>query len=109
MRLYITGTYDNRFLLQLVGYLLSNRGYQITSRWLTSSSDNNEKNTMIPGFEDIDSADALLCFYPTNSYDNNNNNIKSEMTYAYAKGKEVYYIREEIFSNNDPLMMNLSS
>jgi len=116
MKVYIAGQFNSKAQRLLDTALLVKNGIDVTSRWMyetvphtanvTDLPDAYHAETAMADLEDIDNADALLMFVPTEK-ELVDTPIRAasrggrhfEMGYAYRAGKPIYIIgpKENVF------------
>ena len=116
MKLYLAGQFNTKPQRELDAQLLREHGIEITSRWLTETvphtvtikdlPDAYHCETAVADLEDIDRADAVLLFIPTDTElvdtplrSASRGGRHFEIGYAYCAGKTIYVIgpKENVF------------
>lgn len=105
MRIYLASRWANREKLWPIRNRLENNGHFVTSRWLSSESDDKEEQALMD-LTDIGRADALVLF--PDDLEISSGGRYFEFGYAYAKGKKCYVVYPETTSPKS-IFIELSS
>jgi nucleoside 2-deoxyribosyltransferase len=97
MKLYLAAMFSRQEEMQEIGEHLKSKGFEIMSRWVYGgeATAGSPENCAILDLEDVDAADAIVCFTHQKGRITSGGGRHVEFGYALANGKRCFVIGPE--------------
>jgi len=106
MKIYLSSASYNLILIQSIEKLIYNTipKVSIVSDWYKIEAINTVKDRAYHDIKQVEECDILIAFYPYGE-----SGTLCEMSYALGIGKQVIYVRDKSFNEEDPFIVGIFS